>query len=70
MRAHKADIQTAATKATNIGYLFSLRDICQSTNETQNYFPILCLTISNASTPVATEAFRESISPFIGIDAT
>ena len=30
---------------------------------------IRCLTISKASTPVATEAFRESISPFIGIDA-
>ena len=29
----------------------------------------LCLTISYARTPVATEAFNESISPFIGIDA-
>lgn len=28
-----------------------------------------CLTISYASTPAATEAFSESISPFIGIDA-
>ena len=69
MRAHKASIQTATTKATNIGYLF-LRGVCLSINETQNYFPILCLTISNASTPVATEAFKESISPFIGIEAT
>ena len=28
-----------------------------------------CLTISYASTPAATDAFKESISPFIGMDA-
>ena len=33
------------------------------------YYIILCLTISYASTPAATEAFRESILPFIGMDA-
>ena len=32
------------------------------------YFPSRCLTTSNARTPAATEAFSESISPFIGID--
>ena len=32
-------------------------------------FASRCLTISYARTPAATEAFRESISPFIGMDA-
>ena len=31
-----------------------------------NFYPILCLTTSKQTTPVATETFKESISP--GID--
>ena len=32
-----------------------------------NFYPILCLTTSKQTTPVATETFKESISPGMGI---
>ena len=56
MRAHKASIQTAATKVTNIGYLFSSRvSVCHRIK------PELLRTIS----PFSVSRFQRQVLPLL-----